>query len=45
MAIKQVCESIEKAVLDKVFREWRERLAKCLVGRSGLVENTEKSSS
>jgi hypothetical protein len=28
-----------------VFREWRERLAKCLVGRSGLVENTEKSSS
>lgn len=40
MAINGVCESIEKATLEKVFYEWRERLAKCLVACGGLVENT-----
>jgi hypothetical protein len=44
MAIKEVCESTEKAVSEKVFHEWRERLAKCLVGIGGLVENTYKYS-
>jgi hypothetical protein len=40
MVIKEVFESVEKALLGKVFHEWGERLAKCLVGRSGLGENT-----
>jgi hypothetical protein len=39
MAINEVCECIEKSVLEKVFHEWRERLAKYLVSDSGLVEN------
>jgi hypothetical protein len=40
MALKEVCESIEKVVLEKVFHKWRERLAKCLVGYGGLAEST-----
>jgi hypothetical protein len=44
MAIKEICKFIERVVLEKVFHEWRDRLAKCLVGRSGLVENTSKFS-
>jgi hypothetical protein len=35
MAIKKICESIEKAVLEKMFCERRERLTKCLVGAMG----------
>jgi hypothetical protein len=45
MAIKEVCESIEKAVLEKVLHEWRERLAECLMRGGRLVENTETFSS
>jgi hypothetical protein len=40
MSIKEVCESIEKTVFEKVFYKWRESLAKCFVRGSGLVENT-----
>jgi hypothetical protein len=40
MTIKEICEFIEKAVLEKVLHRWRERLTKSLVGGGGLVENT-----
>jgi hypothetical protein len=49
MDIKEICESIEKAVLEKVFHKCRERLTQSLVGAvgggkwavaGGLVENT-----
>jgi hypothetical protein len=35
MAIKEIYESIEKAVSHKVFHKWRETLAKYLVGVAG----------
>jgi hypothetical protein len=31
MASNEVCESIEKAALEKVFQEWRQRLVKYVV--------------
>jgi hypothetical protein len=40
LAIKKICGSIEKSVLEKVFHEWTEELTKFLVGDRGLVENT-----
>jgi hypothetical protein len=43
MAVREICESSENAVLEVVFHEWRETLAKCLVVGGGLVENTQKS--
>jgi hypothetical protein len=40
IAIKEVCESIEKAVLERIFHEWREKPVKSLMSGGGLVKNT-----
>jgi transposase len=41
-AIDAIFQSIEKATLERVFQEWRDRLAQCYASVGGLVEGMQE---